>query len=89
MAADVRVDIENDEIVRSTVDDEIRFVSIRVIAQLAKNTAVGLHSLSTLESSGPCGGLHDWGSARVVGNYARRVFGSTSGLRVVLVNQLF
>ena len=41
MAADVRVDIENDEIVRSTVDDEIRFVSIRVIAQLAKNTAVG------------------------------------------------
>jgi len=40
MAADVRVDIENDETVRSAMNDEIRFVSVRVVAKLAKNTAV-------------------------------------------------
>jgi hypothetical protein len=40
MSADVRVDIENDEIVRSAKDDKIRFVSLGIIAKLTKDATV-------------------------------------------------
>jgi hypothetical protein len=40
MAGDVRIDIENDETVRSAVDNEIGFVVTGVVAEVTENAAL-------------------------------------------------